>query len=469
LSLEAEREIARIKGTVIEMAAPTEADRMKVSKAVEVIAKRVEQESKARNLNVRVEVEGSVAKDTWIAADRDIDVFIIFPHGTKKEGVKELGLELAKAGAGNSWKLGFAEHPYVEAEVEGCTADIVPSSEMHQGDSVITSVDRTPLHTRFITGKLDSTEKRNEVRVLKQFMKGIEVYGAELKVGGFSGYLCELLIVNYGSFEGVLRAAAQWRERTVIDICPACSEKPAEEAFSAHLVIVDPVDSGRNAAAAVTVQSYSTFISAARWFLKRPSIEFFLPPEERPKPLELIDSIKRKGTAIVVITTGCPNIPSDILWGEIHKSLRRVARMLEESGFTVMDTAAWSDESDRIALLIEADSKKIRKGRLHAGPKAWFMDEEEHFLGKYLCDSRVLAGPYMNGDRWYVELERDCTDLKDLIDRKMPELELSEDVAEEVGKGFCVYEGKDLEELFEDPGLGKAIAKFVRKKPPWLK
>ena len=31
-------------------------------------------------------------------------------------------------------------------------------------------------------------------------MQGIGVYGAEIKVGGFSGYLCELLVMKYGGF-----------------------------------------------------------------------------------------------------------------------------------------------------------------------------------------------------------------------------------------------------------------------------
>jgi len=43
---------------------------------------------------------------------------------------------------------------------------------------------------------------------LKQFMKGIGVYGSELRRRGFSGYLTELLVINYGSFLGVLKEAS---------------------------------------------------------------------------------------------------------------------------------------------------------------------------------------------------------------------------------------------------------------------
>jgi tRNA adenylyltransferase (EC 2.7.7.25) len=47
-------------------------------------------------------------------------------------------------------------------------------------------------------------EQKDEVRLLKKFMKGIGVYGAEIKVKGFSGYVAELLVYFYDSFRNVL-------------------------------------------------------------------------------------------------------------------------------------------------------------------------------------------------------------------------------------------------------------------------
>jgi tRNA nucleotidyltransferase (CCA-adding enzyme) len=49
-------------------------------------------------------------------------------------------------------------------------------------------------------------------------MAGIGVYGAEIKVGGFSGYLCELLILHHNSFLDTVKAFARYKHRTVIDI-----------------------------------------------------------------------------------------------------------------------------------------------------------------------------------------------------------------------------------------------------------
>lgn len=462
-------EIERIRAEVAERVSPKAKDRAEIERVLRKVSSRIKREAKNRKLQVRVEVEGSVAKDTWVAADREADVFIIFPQRTSGEVVRETGLKLAKAGAGELWRLGYAEHPYVEVEIDGCRLDIVPSVEIRDGDKPITSVDRTPLHTRFLLDKLTPKMKK-DVRVLKQFMKGVEVYGAELKVGGFSGYLCELLVLNYGSFEGVVRAAAGWRDKTVIDYMHHYKEREAGKVFTAPLVIVDPVDRRRNAAAAVTHQSYSTFIAASRWFLRHPRLDFFFPKPESTTFSEVSKAIKERGTAVAAIAVGCPNLPSDILWGEIHKSLIRTVDMLDEHSFRVNDYMAWSDEKESVVFLIEVEGRRVREGRIHMGPKVSFVDEAERFVNKYLDGKNVLAGPYVREDRWYVELKRDHTDLKALIKVGFPLLRLSKDIMVEAKRGFKVFVNDELATLCrrrED--LKITLLKFVRKRPVWLR
>jgi tRNA nucleotidyltransferase (CCA-adding enzyme) len=462
-------EIERIRMEVAEKVSPKAKDRADIDRVLMKVSSRIKREAKNRKLQVSVEVEGSIAKDTWVTADRDVDVFIIFPHGTGKEVAMEEGLKLAKAGAGGLWRLGYAEHPYVEVEIDGCMLDIVPSIEIRDGDKPITSVDRTPLHTRFMLDKLSSKMKK-DVRVLKQFMKDIEVYGAELKVGGFSGYLSELLVLNYGSFEGVVRAAAEWSDKTVIDYMHHYNEEEAGKVFDAPLVIVDPVDRRRNAAAAVTHQSYFTFIAASRWFLRRPGMDFFFPKLESATFSKVSKTIKERGTAVIAITVGCPNLPSDILWGEIHKSLMRIVDMLEEHCFRVNDHTAWSDENKSVVFLIEVEGRRVREGRIHMGPKVSFFDEAERFVNKYLDSKNVLAGPYVKKDRWYVELKRNQTDLKALIKEELPLLRLSKDIMVEAKKGFKVFVNDELATLCRGKkGLESTLLKFVRKRPAWLR
>ena len=117
----------------------------------------------------------------------------------------------------------------------------------------------------------------------KSSWQGTGVYGAEIKVGGFSGYLCELLIMKYGSFLQTIRAFAKYNQRVVIDIEGFYADRENEISllFPEPLAVVDPVDKGRNVASAVQPQKLYTFIGAARAFLKNPSEDFFYPPKPR--------------------------------------------------------------------------------------------------------------------------------------------------------------------------------------------
>jgi len=462
------QEISAVKSEVLKRVRPTKEDKEEIRKAVEVVRGRILEAAMGMGLEVRVEVEGSVAKDTWISSDRDIDLFIIFPHNIGRETITSVGLELAKAGAGERWKTGYAEHPYVEAEVLGCKMDIVPSGELVPGKKAMTAVDRTPLHTRYVRERLSEAGK-DEVRVLKQFMKGVGVYGAELKVGGFSGYLCELLIIRYGSFEETLRMASGWRSREVIDIEGHYSHGSALDAFDSPLVVIDPVDRGRNAAAAVSFRALATFVSASRHFLKRPSIAFFFPPTDRIELDELMRMAEGRGTELMAIEIACPSLPSDVLWGEINHSLSRISALLKEKGFRLLDASAWSDEKERVIFLLELQEGKLPEAELHLGPSAIFPSDEERFLEKHLNNPRTIAGPFISGDRWCVIRMRGVTDARKVLEESLPRMKLSPDIAMEMRRGFSLVSvGELIKRSLGRPGLMPQLFMFLRKKPLWL-
>ncbi|NHV45349.1 MAG: CCA tRNA nucleotidyltransferase [Candidatus Verstraetearchaeota archaeon] len=333
---------------------PKDEERNKVRQIFEEIKNRIEEKAKSLGINVRVELEGSVAKDTWISTDKDIDIFILFPHGTDKNKAKEIGLEIAKYGAGENWKIAYAEHPYIKKKIDEYEVDIVPGIEIKEGERPLTAVDRTPLHTKFIKSKMDE-EMKDEVRLLKQFMKGIGVYGAELKVEGFSGYLCELLILYYKNFKNVIKNASNWRQKTIIDYMNYYKDIPCEEIFDAPLIVIDPIDRRRNVAAAVSLQSYSIFVMASKFFLEKPSIEFFFPSKLNVNLNDIINEIKKREISLVMIKMKCPKIPSDILWGEIKKTINKFVKLIENYDFEVIDYKAWSDEENRIIFLIEVE------------------------------------------------------------------------------------------------------------------
>jgi tRNA nucleotidyltransferase (CCA-adding enzyme) len=445
---------------------PKDEERNKVRQIFEEIKNRIEEKAKSLGINVRVELEGSVAKDTWISTDKDIDIFILFPYGTDKNKAKEIGLEIAKYGAGENWKIAYAEHPYIKKKIDEYEVDIVPGIEIKEGERPLTAVDRTPLHTKFIKSKMNE-EMKDEVRLLKQFMKGIGVYGAELKIEGFSGYLCELLVLYYKNFKNVIKNASNWRQKTIIDYMNYYKDIPCEEIFDAPLIVIDPIDRRRNVAAAVSLQSYSIFVMASKFFLEKPSIEFFFPSKLNVNLNDIINEIKKREISLVMIKMKCPKIPSDILWGEIKKTINKFVKLIENYDFEVIDYKAWSDEENIIIFLIEVEKRKLRRGKIHQGPKIWYDEDLKKFLDKYINNEKVLAGPFIKNERIYVEILRKYNDIKDLLINEIKNLKLSKDIMNEINKGFEVYVDEEI--LKECEGIEDEIFSFIRKKPLWLK
>jgi tRNA nucleotidyltransferase (CCA-adding enzyme) len=171
---------------------PSESERKKVAKLAETLIEKVKQQTRERGIEAEVRLEGSVAKNTWLKDYPEIDVFIQVPKSIPRETFGTTFLEIAKKAAeGGRQVQRFAEPPYLEAVMDNVWVNIVPCYKVKQGQWV-SATDRTPFHTDFVKPLLDQ-KKSAEARLLKRFMKGVGVYGAEIKVGAlavtFASYL----------------------------------------------------------------------------------------------------------------------------------------------------------------------------------------------------------------------------------------------------------------------------------------
>ncbi|MCK4435078.1 nucleotidyltransferase domain-containing protein, partial [Candidatus Bathyarchaeota archaeon] len=203
-----QKKIEKVCSSVLEKVTPKKGERAKIEALAEKLEKKVVSASKEFGIETQVRVEGSVAKDTWLSREPDIDIFMRVPTTIPREFLGETCLKIArKATEGQKQVERFAEHPYLEAVVEETRINVVPCYQVKQGEW-LSATDRTPFHTDYVKKRLKE-QMIGEVRLLKKFMKGISVYGAEIKVGGFSGYLCELLILHYESFVDTLKAFSQ--------------------------------------------------------------------------------------------------------------------------------------------------------------------------------------------------------------------------------------------------------------------
>ncbi len=189
---------------------PTPEEERKVAEVASNVKGLVARWVEERGVRAEVQVLGSSARGTWLPGQRDIDIFIVLEdRSIKPEEVVE-SLSKFLDGVGVRWGLRFAQHPYLTVFVDGYEVDVVPCYKISPGERPITAADRSPLHHQFLMQRM-TQQQRQDVRLLKLFLKAIGVYGAEIKVEGFSGYLAELLVVYYGSFLDVLKAASKWR------------------------------------------------------------------------------------------------------------------------------------------------------------------------------------------------------------------------------------------------------------------
>jgi tRNA nucleotidyltransferase (CCA-adding enzyme) len=461
--------------TVLKRATPDVAEREKI----EVLAKKLEYKvsSAAKRLGVeaQVRVEGSVAKGTWLSREPDVDVFMRVPTSIPRAKLGEVCLRIARAATEGAKQVErFAEHPYLEAFVDDVRVNIVPCYDSTPMDW-LSATDRTPFHTEYVNERLDG-KTRNEVRLLKKFMKGIGAYGAEIKIGGFSGYLCELLILRYDSFLKVVETFAGHRQRLVIDIEGFYADRPRELdlLFEEPLVVVDPVDRARNVASAVRKQRLNTFVAASQEFLKKPKLEFFYPSKTVPFSVSKLKSeLKKRGSAIVFVTFGEVGVVSDILWGQLYKSQKSLRKLIELNGFAVLRDAPWSDEEGLNVFVFELEDCCVSPVKLHLGPPLDKGVECERFVGKHLGRSETICGPYVQDDRWVVLVRRKCTDVRGLLSEKLKDGGKNAGVAEGFShvleKGFSVLVNEEIVKVY---GKNKQFAVFLTDfligKPKWL-
>ncbi|AHF79422.1 CCA tRNA nucleotidyltransferase [Thermococcus paralvinellae] len=342
---------------------------------------------------------GSLAKDTYLAGDHDIDLFLAFPPETPLEELRERGLGLAKAIGEKlgKYEVAYAEHPYVRALYRGFKVDLVPCYNVRDWREVKTAVDRSILHTKWILKHLNS--KNDEVRLLKKFFKGINVYGSEIYIKGFSGYLTELLIIKYGSFLKVLENHDFMLRQKIIDLEGWLKKEPEvamktvkrEADADVPLIVIDPVDPRRNVASALSWEKFGIFYFKAKQFLEKPTREFFFPEHKQIGDYKKV--LREKGTKLVTLLFKKPDLIDDLLLPQLEKSAKGFMKALELQGFRVFETH-WGYK-DKAFIMLEVD--RVERSRIEIKPGPEFFTERG--LRFYSKNQKV----WIRGKRLYSE------------------------------------------------------------------
>lgn len=229
-----------------------------------------------------IEAQGSTGrKQTQLRGAADIDLFV----GLKPEDYKTIidqpeqkrhrDLDNLMNSMVKNWfrpavtgletsnvQRAFSQHPYLSLKMMGLEIDILGSfdidTEYLSEKGPITAVDRTVHHTRYVADLL-TDEKRDNVRILKSFVRASHAYGDRCAVGrmGITGVSLELLAILSKTLDDAFNALEQLDSKPIDPMKRSLKELRKHSAFrDDYIILIDPTDHQRNIASSFTPRAY---------------------------------------------------------------------------------------------------------------------------------------------------------------------------------------------------------------------
>ena len=395
-----------------------------------------------------VVLAGSFTRNTWLSHKKEFDIFIQFHVETSREDLEKLGLELGKKivkSFKGSFEIAYAEHPYVRSKIKGYDVDIVPCYKVESAEKIKSAVDRTPFHNQYLSKKLHPHQSA-EVRLMKMLCKVNGLYGSDLKTQGFSGYLCELLIVKYDDFKTLLKEVSGWLPGQVFIDLEGKYSGNRKEFYNQPLVLIDPVDPKRNVAAALSPAIFVKFVGLAKEFLAKPSETYFQGKEAKTKTSELLRKIKSRKTLFLGVSFKRPGIVDDIVYPQLRKTAKRLVDILKEYEFVCIGQAISTDEKT-CWVLLEFEVWNLPDIRRVVGPPVFAIKNSQDFVDKYKKIGRV----WVEEDRWVAEVPRQFKDARQKIIHSLSDKAsilkakgIANHMAVSISKGFKVLDAKQV-------------------------
>jgi tRNA nucleotidyltransferase (CCA-adding enzyme) len=465
-------EFDKLESSVLKKIMPTAEENAKISSVQKKVEKKIGEASKKFGLNdVKPILVGSVSKDTHLK-QVDLDIFMMFPPDTPRAELEKFGLKIGYEIIPDAMEL-YAEHPYLRGELDGISLDIVPCYHIKDSSLKLSAVDRTPFHMEYVIQNLKE-ELKADVRLFKQFLKGIGAYGAEIRVQGFSGYLCEVLVMEFGGFHHLLEAVRNWDVPGTTIIIPKILEDGFDRAtltkFTEPLIVIDPIDRTRNVAAPVSEEILELFKVAAGTYLENPNEKFFFPNVPEPFTDEVLQSgLSNLQGLIIGLELHSDSLVPDILYGQVRKSLNAVIKILEHYDFSVARSDFFVDEQAEgkfpvdIRFVLLLDRYELPDESVHRGPPLTHPNSTD-FLNKWRTSRMAIDQPYEKEGRWYVNIQREYTSAVQLLKEQFEDLNHGKQLNEIVQKGN--YRILVDEELLIEP-FKKVLTVFIENKLPW--
>ena len=370
----------------------------KIAKVMADLDKRIKENS----LSAEVMLGGSAAKGTIMKGDFDCDIFIRFDMKYRKVSISDL---LEPALKGLPYARIHGSRDYFQMDISGIKYELIPVLNVQKKTDADNVTDMSPLHVAWIRKRIDRNPKlKDNIILAKAFCKAAKVYGAESYINGFSGHVIDILIAYYGSFDSLLNNAVTWSRFKVIDI--ESHGNGISESKISPLILIDPIQNDRNAAAALGEEKWEVFRQAARDFLKKPSERFFRIRKLTLKDIKAGIEKSYKGRPYIILSAEPLDGPHDIVGTKLLKSFMHIQKELETHDFAVAGSGwEWNQKAYFWFALL---SSELAQRKEHTGPPLSRKKDCIRFRKKH-------AKTYEKGGRVYAQVKRTHTEARSLI------------------------------------------------------
>ncbi len=349
---------------------------------------------------------GSGAKRTWLKNTHDIDIYVKFKYSIYKDKSDQLADILHQALKKRFSRISrlHGSRDYFQLKQKSLTLEIVPILDINNPSQAQNTTDFSHLHVHYVLKHIQKRKKlADEIRLTKQFAKANHVYGAESYIKGFSGYVLELLTIHYGSFMELMKAATKWKPGVVIgDKKTAKKLNPSKRSI---LIVMDPVQPDRNAAAALSEEKFYDMIIASRAFLKHKSLSFFEEKHLDPK------NLKKMGM-LVQLDVKPLSGNRDIAGAKLLKAFTFIKDQMKHHDFTLI-TYKWSFNpvKEKAVFYYVVDKHELAPTKKQSGPPVANVKALANFRKKHKVVKIENGSSYAIKKRKYVTIDSLVKDL----------------------------------------------------------
>ncbi len=341
---------------------PTPAERKETLKLVNAFLSALNAALKKNRCSAKAVLGGSYAKDTWLQGDYDVDVFVRFEQKHKGDDLSAL---LAKALKPRKAERVHGSRDYFWVHEKQFKFEIIPVLVVKKASDAQNVTDFSPLHVAWVNK--NGKKYKDDIRLFKKFCKAQGVYGAESYIRGFSGHVVDILVTYYKGFLPLLKAAAQWKPKTIVDYYHLYDKKALfvlnQSKIQGPLIIIDPVQKDRNAAAALAQDKYDALVVAAQKFLKRPGKDCFVETEVD------LGKLAKKGHLLQVCAKA-PKGREDVVGTKLLHVFEYLKRYLED--FTIVASGWKWDKASQAEFWYVVKERSLPATMVHPGPPLEF-------------------------------------------------------------------------------------------------